>query len=97
MLEKDIEELEFSVFQDELEVTYFDKSADTEKQETISIEKLETWGMRNTDLFKGSDEEMVGPDHRGEPKYEFFSWEHETFDDLPYKWKVNLIKQFLTK
>jgi hypothetical protein len=95
MLEKDIEELEFTLFQKEVEVTYFNKLEDTEKQKSIELSLLEKWGKKNTGFFAGKNEQLVGPDKRGEPKYEPFSWNYNNFEELPYEWQVLLLKQYL--
>ena len=92
---KDIEELEFTIFQKELEVTYFNKLEDIEKQKSIELSVLEKWGKKNTDFFTGKNEQLVGSDKRGNPQYEPFSWNHENFEDLPYEWQADLIKQYL--
>ena len=79
MLEKDIQELEFEIFQKEIEVFYYNKLEDTEK----------------TSFFKGKGEELIQADHKGNPQYDSYTWDYEDFEELPYEWQANLIKQYL--
>ncbi len=92
----EITELEFSQTGDDLEISYLDENEEY-CEKVLSVEDIEHWAMRTTNFFKGSDEEMIGPDHTGEPVFQKVSWEYGAFDELPYDWKIDLITQFLNK
>ena len=95
MLEKDIQELEFEIFQKEIEVFYYNKLEDTEKTRYLTISLIEKWGKKNTSFFKGKGEELIQADHKGNPQYDSYTWDYEDFEELPYEWQANLIKQYL--
>jgi len=95
MTETQFTDFEFCVHQEDVEATWTNPETGMEEGRSIPITKLKWWGIRHTDFFKGRSETMIGPDHTGEPQYQTFNWNHDSFDDLPRDWQELLIKQYL--
>ena len=95
MLEKDIQDLEFEIIQNEIEVFYYNRFESTDESKYIQIPVIEKWGKKNTDFFKGKGEQLIQTDHRGDPQYDSYTWDYESFGELPYEWQTLLIKQYL--
>ena len=96
MNDPQFKDFEFCVHQDDVEATWED-STGMEQGQTIPISKLDYWGSRNTDLYKGESEEVLGSDHTGEPKYVTSKWDYDSFHQLPSEWQIELITQYLKK
>ena len=97
MTESQFTDFEFCVHQEDIEATWTNPETGMEEGRSIPISKLEYWGTRNTDFFKGESEEMIGPDHTGEPKYQTAKWNFGSFGELPDDWQDLLIRQYLVK
>ena len=89
-----ITDLDFTQVNGDLELSYYG-NLEIYKEESYPVKDIENWGKENTTFFKGEEEEMTGPDHNGEPKYEIIPWNYKSFDELPFECKVDLITQFL--